>query len=292
MKHNLIQFSKSKKFFYPKLFDTTLRDGLQNADPNHYTLDVKKQIFNNIITEYNPTSVEIGSIVSPKILPIMADSLLLYNYAKNYLKKLDKNIDLYLLIPNSNKLDQAINHEINNFSFITSVSQEFQIKNTNKTIEQNKNDLERAYFKLRDLNYPYKSKLYISCITDCPISGKKENNYIISEILYYHTQFSFNEICLSDTCGTIKYTDFKYIVDSLITSGFPINILSLHLHVSNQNLMNIEKILFYCFNNKIYSFDISLLETGGCSVTMSNDKLSPNLNYTLFYDIFSKYLLR
>ena len=42
-----------------KLFDVTLRDGLQSVK-KIYTLNEKKHIFHNILNKYNPKSIEIG----------------------------------------------------------------------------------------------------------------------------------------------------------------------------------------------------------------------------------------
>ena len=51
------------------LFDVTLRDGLQSIN-NCYNLNHKKQILDSIIEQKNPQFIEIGSIVSPKILTL------------------------------------------------------------------------------------------------------------------------------------------------------------------------------------------------------------------------------
>ena len=54
---------------------------------------------------------------------------------------------------------------------------------------------------------------------------------------------------------------------------------------------NVEQILKFCFQNDLNKFDVSTLETGGCSVTMNRDQLLPNLSYELFYSILHKYMV-
>ena len=68
------------KFDFKKLrlFDVTLRDGLQSIK-KIYTIQEKKDMLHNIIRKYpNTKDIEIGSMVSSKILPQMNDSFELY----------------------------------------------------------------------------------------------------------------------------------------------------------------------------------------------------------------------
>jgi len=71
----------------PKPFDVTLRDGLQNLSNKkttlfgsyeNFTTEKKYEIYKIIMEYYNPEFIEIGAIVSSKILPIFADSIELY----------------------------------------------------------------------------------------------------------------------------------------------------------------------------------------------------------------------
>ena len=109
-----------------KLFDVTLRDGLQSVS-KIYNLTEKKEILRNIILK-RPQAIEIGSLVSSKILPQMNNSLELYQEGKEYNAILGNSIDVYLLIPNLKGLELASMNNIHNFSFITSVSDSFQKK--------------------------------------------------------------------------------------------------------------------------------------------------------------------
>jgi hypothetical protein len=99
----------------------------------------------------------------------------------------------------------------------------------------------------------------------------------------------FDEFCLSDTCGKLEYYDFVSIIEGLLSQGVCSSKISLHLHVTSQNRESVQKILFYCFENKINKFDVSLIETGGCSVTIKEEYL-PNLSYDSFYQILDEYL--
>jgi len=259
-----------------KLFDVTLRDGLQSLK-KIYSLAEKTDILHNIIVNRFPSAIEVGSIVSPKILPQMEQSIELFHEAQFINIILPRPIDLYMLTPNLKSVNIASDHDITNFSFITSVSNDFQKKNTNKNLTEIKNEIE-LMMKRVTLIKDSKVKLYISCITDCPISGRIDNQKIINEILhYYYTYDEISEICLSDTCGTMEFNNFKTIIDELLKRNVDFNKISLHLH-NQENKQNVKDIIIYGMKSGIYRFDVSdMPEIGGCTVTLDNP--SGNLSY-------------
>ena len=98
----------------PILYDVTLRDGLQNAKVEDYPTEHKKQVFQNIMKSENPPKIEVGSLTSYRILPIMKDSIEIYKYAVDYINKEKLNTDVYVLVPSLSKLNIAINNKIQN----------------------------------------------------------------------------------------------------------------------------------------------------------------------------------
>jgi hydroxymethylglutaryl-CoA lyase len=259
-----------------KLFDVTLRDGLQSLK-KIYSLAEKTDILHNIIVNRFPSAIEVGSIVSPKILPQMEQSIELFHEAQFINIILPRPIDLYMLTPNLKSVNIASDYDIKNFSFITSVSNDFQKKNTNKNLTEIKNEIE-LMMKRVTLIKDSKVKLYISCITDCPISGRIDNQKIINEILhYYYAYDEISELCLSDTCGTMEFNNFKTIIDELLKRNVDFNKISLHLH-NQENKQNVKDIIIYGMKSGIYRFDVSdMPEIGGCTVTLDNP--SGNLSY-------------
>lgn len=292
--------NKYREMGYPKPFDVTLRDGLQGVPKQNihlFNINEKSKLFHNVLFNYSPKNIEIGSIVSQKVLPIFKDSLQIFNYAINYqlFNQSDDHMNFFLLVPSKKKLDTIIhNRKITHFSFITSVSNEFQLKNTRMNLEESYGDI----FEMIDELYtnpcrvaapnPY-IKLYISCINQCPISGKIENDKIISRILKFNKD-KINDICLSDTCGTLNSKDFRQIVDTCMDYGLPASKISLHLHMRKSNQSEIEQIIYNAFDRKITNLDVSNIDTGGCSVTMNADELTPNLSYEMYYQFLCKYI--
>ena len=277
----------------PILFDVSLRDGIQSMD----RMDSREKLlnFNKIITNMEPRKIEVGSLVSNKILPIMSDTPEIYkecirkisfiNEEKRFTECKELEIpDIYVLIPvKERRIDEAKKIDVQNISIMSSVSESFMKKNTNMSI----NDVKEG---LKMLDWASNIKVYLSCVNECPIEGIIDNNKVIDEIIYYannHKKYKINELCLSDTCGTLKFDDYKYILDRCIEKQIPMQLLSLHLHVDDT--VELEKIIRYSLLNNINCFDVSSLEEGGCSVTIKKPK--KNLSYDLFYDILLRYML-
>lgn len=256
-----------------KMFDITLRDGLQSLK-QVVPLEKKKELANFVYHTYHPSAMEIGSIVSYKHVPQMENSIEVYNYCVEQ----KFNTDLFMLTPNMYALKKAKKAGVKNFSFITSVSNEFQLKNTNKTLDETKSEL-REMIKLLDSDD--KVKIYISCINECPIVGKISDTDIAMELYYYvYNSFEIHQLCLSDTCGTLDLYSFNEIIKQ-IRGSINIKRISLHLHKNATNTdtpLIIETAKLFGIN----SFDVSAISNmGGCAMTIDPKKnLPPNLHYS------------
>lgn len=274
------------------LTDITLRDGLQTEIAMNWPLSRKQDLFHEILLNYSPNNIEVGSFANRKILPTMNDTIPMLQYSRQYINIRSTMIwnkpNIFALVPSENKLQDAITNNVTHYSFNTSISNAFQMKNINKTLAETKEGLTNMTNVLNSLsNKPYK-KLYISCITECPLAGPMDIDQTLHEICQYHKSYSFDELCLSDTCGTLTIDNYEYLIKSLRTFGIPFSTLGLHLHMNPKNRMNLKKIIEYSLQNNIVRFDVSAMEMGGCSVTMNTSHIKPNLTYYVLYDIISK----
>ena len=281
-----------------KPFDVSLRDGLQGlSKEEQLTIKPIDQInlYFKIKEKYEPINMEIGSIVSSNVLPIFNNSDSFYNYIEYcQLTSLqdpdEQKINNFILIPNEKQFNNI--HKfmgLRCFSFITSVSESFQLKNTRMTLDTTFQQLNNMMRILDDKPEKSTVKLYVSCINECPIEGKIDNNIIIEKILKYQ-ELKPDILCLSDTCGTLTVDDLNYIILNLKDKNF--NNLSLHLHVKPGREDEVEKIIHTALDFGITSFDVSVLKSGGCSVTMNKTDLAPNLSYELYYKSLATYLLK
>ena len=295
------------KLLQLRYFDISLRDGLQSMTAC-LSLYEKKNLLHRILYNNQPHSIEVGSLVSQKKFPQMRDSIELYRFAVQETNKkkvwtteiaLDQykyKSSIFLLVPSTTKhIEAAKAAGVRNISLITSVSDAFQQKNVQQSVAETKmifrQLLKPEYIKMRSTNYDYNAfdniKLYISCINQCPIIGRQNPNHVISEVLEYAAMPQFSEICLSDTCGTLKYAEFKYMIDFFQRVGGIelINRLSLHLHLNNRTRNRIEiqynndAIIQYAVNNGIYKFDVTSLENIGEEGWYPIDHFNRNLSY-------------
>jgi hydroxymethylglutaryl-CoA lyase len=279
--------TKTNANIKPIIFDVSLRDGLQGANPLDFPTFKKSEILHAIHQKYTPAKLEIGSFVSPKVLPIMSDTAKLLELVHSSVKD---TTDIYALVPNKIGLLNAIKSGFTNFSFITSVSNAFQVKNTGRNLTVKKYELEEMTQYIKTLKPPIKTKLYISCINECPVIGNVDNDFIIHEIISsYGLVDEYDELCISDTMGTLRNRDFEYIVDNLIRFGVSPSRISIHLHINSKNEQEAKRILFACFQRKINRFDVSVISDGGCSVTMDSEQMKPNMTYEFLYATLEEY---
>jgi isopropylmalate/homocitrate/citramalate synthase len=220
-------------------------------------------------------------------------------------KNIDDNVNKYILVPNQKQLIKALNFGATNFSFITSLSDSFQYKNTKLTKHENLNNINNMKDFLQDYSnikidiqnvntikkfYNFKVKLYVSCINECPIEGKISNDIIVSEL--YNLSNNFTKICLADTCGTLKNSDFTYIIGKLYKLGVNIKHFTLHLHIKPDMEYESEEIFHTALDYGIEEFDVSNLKSGGCSVTMNKNRFAPNMSYEQYYKFLTNYLIK
>ena len=238
-----------------QLFDSSLR--------NEKCLQEKSNLFYDILTNYKPQNIEIGSIR-------MSQAQILHHprFAKNT-GSLETRPNLYAFIPNSGILQPAIRDGFRHFSFITSVKNECQNKKKEKV------DLEeRVYLLEQNFQYrmEYKTKLYFSCINHCPVIGRIDIVVLLNKLMEYYKTYDFDEYCICDTDGNLKTDDFEYLLNSMILFGIHPDNISIHINNGDKA----KRILWHSFRNNIHKFDVSLHP--------------PNLTYDMLYHNLDQYL--
>lgn len=255
-----------------KITDVTVRDGLQSYNKLLSVKDradiVKK------ISSLNINELEVGSIVSPKIIPQMRHSLEVFQNCKIN----DPKNNYHMLVSNEKGMDELLNYDVKNICFFTSPSDTFNRKNINCTVDESFKKIKNMKCKINKIDVYTKG--YLSCITDCPYEGKLDDKKIVDAINRLY-DLGMNDICLSDTLGTLKAKNFNNILSKLDDNI--LKIISVHLH---QELGSDEwkDVIRLCISKNIYSFDTSLLNLGGCPAAFSKEKKSGNLD---LFDLIS-----
>jgi hypothetical protein len=186
-------------------------------------------------------------------------------------------------------------------------------------ITNNQDNYENSIIKFNNMNngnlnntVTIRNDGYILCNTLMELSDSR-TKYILGTSNF---DDSLKKIC------NINTYNFKYINDSkniihkgviaqelykIIPSAVNIektnNFDDLHT-VSNKELIGylidsikalkneIEKIVHSALDNGITEFDVSELDTGGCSITMDKNKILPNLSYEQYYKFLTNYLMK
>jgi hypothetical protein len=273
----------------PRPFDVTLFDAmffLNNSQSPLLNTNKKIQYYHDIITEYKPENIEIGLIACKKTYPIFKDtikfnkSIIEYNLNMNLLCQ-DYMPNCFITIPNEYQFNNVFheNTSIQNFSFITSISKSFQFKNTKMTLSDS----------FKDINN-FGSKLYVSCINECPIDGKMNNDYVVDRLIEL-IQLKADIICLSDTCGTLHNKDFKYIIQKTLKNGINPKKLCLHMYVDPNCEKNTEKIFHIALDHGINNFNVSAFNFDGFLNNAKNSNIFPTLQYELYYKFLQSYII-
>jgi hydroxymethylglutaryl-CoA lyase len=253
------------------LTDVSLRDAIQGFTAKEMPTSKKMDIFHRILRKGKASFVEVGSFVHPKKVPVMADMHEFHSYCAQY------------LVPNLKGLERALACGVDAVSFIVSTSCEFQKKNTGMSLWDAYKEI-MSMETVMQLNtnmhkIKYK-KIYISCINECPITGEIDHELASQVIDIYYKFKHINEICLSDTCGSLSSEQLERILIACLDYGHDMDRISLHLHNGFRSDDETHELIMFALDMGVRRFDVSLLDTGGCMMTLDKKDMHSNLDYS------------
>ncbi len=216
--------------------------------------------------------IDFGSFVSTKAVPQMRDTI-------EVLKKLDIDnsySQLLSIVANTRGADEAsVFDEIDYIGFPFSVSEEFQIRNTNSTRVQSLGRVEEISNICIANNK--EMVLYLSMAFGNPY--KEEWNIdIVAAWIEKLIDRGVNYISLSDTTGVATPELIKSLFSDL-TKEFPFIEFGAHLH--SQKETSLEKIAA-AHQSGCQNFDSAIMGFGGCP--MAEDQLTGNISTEILID--------
>ena len=239
------------------------REGMQSL---HFTIPTEKKArYIQQLLKVGFDTVEVGSIVSPRLIPQMADSL-------DLIKQLDfsgTHSNRMVLVVNTKGAEIISNvKEITHISYPHSISQTFLKKNLNATTEQS---LETVS-EIANLCEKTGKQLviYISMAFGNPY-GDPWNTEMLAESISMLTKMGVKTIPLSNVAIEIDQQLIKEIFTFLIPE-FPTIEFGLHLHTTNRDWL--ENVLA-AYDSGCRRFDSVINGYGGCP--MSGKELLGNL---------------
>ncbi|HUR30473.1 MAG TPA: hypothetical protein VMZ69_03520, partial [Saprospiraceae bacterium] len=210
-------------------------------------------------------TLDFGSFVSPKAIPQMRDT-------GEVLAQLDlSNTKTKLLAIVANKrgaIDAVQFEEISYLGYPFSVSETFQLRNTNATIEES---LSRVA-DIQDICFSNNRKLvlYLSMGFGNPY-GDAWNVEIVQHWVNYLAEMQIRTMALSDTIGVSNPENISYLFSNLIPP-YPDVEFGAHLHTQPHNWK--EKIEA-AYRSGCRRFDAAMKGYGGCP--MAKDELTGNM---------------
>ncbi|MDX2278990.1 MAG: hydroxymethylglutaryl-CoA lyase [Saprospiraceae bacterium] len=249
------------------------RDAMQGLH-DFIETDIKVAYINQLLRVGFDT-IDFGSFVSPKAIPQMRDSA-------EVLAKLDlsqTNTKLLAIVANQRGAEDACQYpEIDFLGYPFSISETFQLRNTNATIAES---LERTK-AIQELCVAHNKQLvlYISMGFGNPY-GDPWNGEIVHKWVDMLATYGIRIFSLSDTIGCSNPENISYLFNNLIPK-YPKLEFGAHLHTQPHNWR--EKIEA-AWENGCRRFDGAMRGYGGCP--MAKDDLTGNMateNLVFFFD--------
>jgi len=240
------------------------RDAMQGIKSHFISTEAKANYINSLL-KVGFDTIDFGSFVSPNAIPQMRDTAAV-------LARLDLSqttSKLLAIVANVRGANDAAQfEEIDYLGYPFSISENFQMRNTHKTISQSIETLQEILSIATRSNKEVVA--YLSMGFGNPY-GDPWNVEIVSEWTEKLSNMGVNIISLSDTIGSSTPDVIKYLFSNLI-SNYPKIEFGAHLHTTPNSWY--EKV-DAAFNSGCKRFDGAIKGYGGCP--MAKDELIGNM---------------
>ncbi len=228
------------------------RDGWQNH-PVPIDTQTKIELIKKMI-DCGPKRVEVTSFVNPKAVPQMADNAKVVEGVMDYAN--EKGVTLVGLALNGRGVDNARAAGLTYVSFGVSVSEEHNLRNSNKTIEASFED----FRKLMDRAQGMKVILALPCTFGSPFGDSIDLDRVL-RMCEEAKSMGVEEFGLADTAGISNPRHTREVLRYLKEGGMDFSKVSIHLHdTRGMGLAN----AWIALEEGITHFDASLGGMGGC----------------------------
>lgn len=233
-----------------RIVEVGARDGLQNET---VPVDVVTRIaLIDQLSDAGLTHIEVGSFVSPKWVPQMADT---DRVIAGLVRR--PGVRFSALTPNQRGVDAAIAAGVDEVAIFAAASEAFSQRNINCSIADSLSRFEPVMESARAAGIPVRG--YVSCVLGCPYEGDIAPA-AVSRVTQTLLAMGCYEVSLGDTTGTGTPGSMSTLLECLLAQVSP-DQLALHCHDTyGQALANILTGL----QAGIAVFDSSVAGLGGC----------------------------
>lgn len=235
---------------FVKIVEVGPRDGLQN-EKQPLTIEQRFNFISDLI-DAGLKSIEVGSCVSAKWVPQMAQSDELYKLLPQR-----ADLNLSLLTPNLKGFEAALAVGCKEVAVFTAASDRFTQKNINCSIDESLERFSEIFQAAKTHNIRVRG--YVSCMVDCPYEGAIDPKQVLSVVKRLYDMGCY-EISLGETIGTATPDRVQKVWQACLAE-LDSKILAGHFH--NTYGMAIANI-YQSLQQGIRIFDSSLAGLGGC----------------------------
>jgi len=232
---------------------------------SHFIPTEKKALYINSLLNVGFDTIDFGSFVSPKAIPQMRDTV-------EVLSRLDlsrTNTKLLAIVANTRgAIDASQFQEINYLGFPFSISENFQMRNTHKTISESIETLDEILEIAAKTNKEVVA--YLSMGFGNPY-GDPWNVEIVGNWTSTLVKMGVKILSLSDTVGSSTPEVIEYLFSNLIPL-YPTIEFGAHLHTTPDKWF--EKVNA-AYKSGCVRFDGAIMGLGGCP--MAKDELTGNM---------------
>lgn len=209
--------------------------------------------------------LDFGSFVSPKAIPQLRDSAEVLPHLN-----VDGNTKLLAIVANERGVEAALDFkQIDFLGFPFSISEQFQMRNTNSTISEAKKNLrsmvELIHQEKREL------MLYLSMGFGNPYGEPWSPNLVVDHAKSLYETLGIRHFALSDTIGCAEPAMVFELFTTLSNALTEVEI-SAHLHVLPEKSTDI---FDAAYRAGCRNFDAALMGIGGCP--MATNALTGNM---------------
>ena len=250
------------------------RDAMQGW--KHFIPTEQKIDYINALLKVGFDTIDFGSFVSPKAIPQMADT-------KEVISKIEtgkSSTKLLAIIANERGASDAVMYDaITYLGFPFSVSETFQQRNTNSSVEESLSRVE----EIQNLCIKNGKQLvvYLSMGFGNPY-GDLYNEDIVFKWAHQLALMDIKIISLADTVGIATAKQVHAVTEHLITA-LPDVEIGVHLH---STALNWKEKTAAALNAGCLRFDGALKGIGGCP--MADDELVGNMDTELMIPYFEE----
>jgi isopropylmalate/homocitrate/citramalate synthase len=233
------------------VYEVGPRDGLQN-EAETLSVEVRAEYVDRL-TEAGLPAIEVGSFVSPKAIPQLADTGDVFARIHRA-----SGTRYPALVPNLKGLERAIEAGVREIAVFTAASETFNRHNINAGVDESIERFRPVVSRAREEKI--RVRAYVSTAFGCPYEGPVSPD-AVREVVHKLLDLAVDEISIGDTIGVATPAGVYDVIETLYDSGVTRAVLALHFHdTRGTGLANV----YAGLQCGIPTYDSSAGGLGGC----------------------------